>query len=126
MRFPSMRWNPRTLPTPSCGFVRTTRNTSLASRCESTPGRTCDERRRRAERHCKPCTGSVTTRGAPMTQQIERNAVDFDHCSPELPGRTQETRSGLRQQCPVARTEAHGGFWMALGYDEIVEAARDD
>lgn len=61
-----------------------------------------------------------------MTQQIERNEVDFDHCSTELPGRTQETLSGLRQQCPVARTDAHGGFWMALGYDEIVQAARDD
>ncbi len=55
-----------------------------------------------------------------------RNEIGFDHCSTDLPGHTQETWGELLSQCPVAHTQAHGGFWLALGYDEVVSVARDD
>jgi cytochrome P450 len=62
-----------------------------------------------------------------MTDQLSpTQGIDFDHASPDLPPKLKETWVELREQCPVTRTTAHGGFWMALGYDEVVQAARDD
>jgi cytochrome P450 len=59
-------------------------------------------------------------------QKTAELEVDFDHCSTEWSGRTDEAFAGMRNTCPVAHTSTHGGFWMALGYDEVVAAARDD
>ncbi len=59
-------------------------------------------------------------------QSVVGTSLDFDHAGTDLPGRTTATWNALREQCPVMHSNAHGGFWMALGYDEVVKAARDD
>ncbi len=52
--------------------------------------------------------------------------IDFDHHSAEYAQRWGEIYAGLRQsKCPVARTEAHGGYWVPSRYDDIVAIARD-
>jgi cytochrome P450 len=52
--------------------------------------------------------------------------VEFDHHSPAMPENNWAVFSELRAKCPVAYTEAHGGFWMISGHDEVQRAARDD
>ncbi|MET0324974.1 MAG: hypothetical protein ABW219_07115, partial [Ilumatobacteraceae bacterium] len=33
--------------------------------------------------------------------------------------------SDHRSRCPVAHSDAHGGFWAIVGYDELVDVADD-
>jgi cytochrome P450 len=62
-----------------------------------------------------------------ITTPTPRSAtVDFDHHSPEMPDRNWTVFAQLRTDCPVAYTEAHNGFWMISGHDEVQRAARDD
>src|SRR3954447_25974380 len=56
----------------------------------------------------------------------ERPAFPFDHTSPEFARDPWSTYERLRAECPVAWTEAHGGFWVASRYDDVYEIARDD
>ena len=49
----------------------------------------------------------------------------FDHLSPELAGTLPETMARVRELCPVARSDQHGGFWVAAGYQDAVAVARD-
>ena len=53
--------------------------------------------------------------------------VAFDHHSVEFRDRRLEIYRDLREQrCPVAHSTAHGGFYLAAGYDAVSEVARDD
>jgi len=52
--------------------------------------------------------------------------VDFDHNSQEHSEDPVASYRALREKCPVAWTEAHGGYWVMSGYDTVFEAARDD
>ncbi len=60
-----------------------------------------------------------------MAQQ-ERVVVDFDHHSPEVSAHTNEVLGEMARKCPVAWTEAHGGYWVVSGYEALAEASRDD
>jgi cytochrome P450 len=64
---------------------------------------------------------------APMTADDARRAAnDFD---PVRPGETftsaHEEFADLRPRCPVARSQEYGGFWAALGYDEVLSVITD-
>lgn len=52
--------------------------------------------------------------------------VDFDHNSQAHSRDPVGSYRALREKCPVAWTEAHGGYWVMSGYDSVFEAARDD
>lgn len=51
--------------------------------------------------------------------------IAFDHESPEHAETWPEEFRQIRESCPVAWTERHGGFWVATSYDAVVEMARD-
>ena len=54
-----------------------------------------------------------------------RIAVDYDHHSHDH-AESVEVHRTLRERCPVAWSENHGGYWVVTGYDELATVARDD
>lgn len=52
--------------------------------------------------------------------------VDFDHHSGEFAEDPWTPLAELRNTCPVAYTENHGGFWVLTGYEDIKQVATDD
>jgi cytochrome P450 len=58
--------------------------------------------------------------------QVRTTTVEFDHHSPIMPEHNWEVFADLRAKCPVAYTQAHGGYWMISGHDSVQAAARDD
>ncbi len=52
--------------------------------------------------------------------------VDFDHHSDEFNLNQRTINAELRQRCPVAWNETHGGFWFLSSYDAVSQTARDD
>lgn len=62
-----------------------------------------------------------------MDQQTGSKAcpIAFDHESPEHAEVWPEEFRQMRERCPVAWTERHGGYWVATSYDAVVEMARD-
>lgn len=57
---------------------------------------------------------------------VRSTMIDFDHHSPTMVDQNWEVFADLRSRCPVAYTEAHNGFWMISGHDEVQQAARND
>lgn len=55
-----------------------------------------------------------------------RPTVDFDHHSSEFADNWRNITSGLRTKCPVAWTDAHGGYWVVTRYDDVKAVALDD
>lgn len=51
--------------------------------------------------------------------------VDFDHHSPTFARNPIGILSKLRDECPVAYTNAHGGYWVVTRYDDVVAVCRD-
>ncbi|QFG20321.1 cytochrome P450 [Actinomadura sp. WMMB 499] len=49
----------------------------------------------------------------------------FDHLSPDLADTMPETMARMRELCPVARSEEHGGFWVATRYEDVLDVAQD-
>ena len=49
----------------------------------------------------------------------------FDHLSDELAQAMPDTMARMRELCPVARSEEHGGFWVVSSYDEALAVAQD-
>lgn len=54
------------------------------------------------------------------------NEADFDHNSPSFGADLRGQLRALQSQCPVARSEKHGGFWVLTKYSDVAMAARDD
>lgn len=61
-----------------------------------------------------------------MTTFEDRKVVEFDHHSPEYAENSRSINADLRSKCPVAHTDAHGGFWVISRYDDVVAAAKND
>ncbi|MEV4729883.1 cytochrome P450 [Saccharopolyspora sp. NPDC049426] len=61
-----------------------------------------------------------------MTEQPRCPIVHFDHHSAEHAANHVDAYRELRQECPVAWTDAHGGFWVLSDYPSVFEASRDD
>lgn len=59
-------------------------------------------------------------------QLMPGQEVDFDHHAPEYAVDWMDTNRVLRDGCPVAHTDAHGGFWVVSRYDDVSTIARDD
>ncbi|OBH35352.1 hypothetical protein A5692_12160 [Mycobacterium sp. E342] len=55
-----------------------------------------------------------------------RPTVDFDHHSAVFADNWREVTKDLRSRCPVAWTEAHGGYWVVSRYDDVKKVALDD
>ena len=53
-------------------------------------------------------------------------SVHFDHHAPDFAADPWPVLADLRQRCPVARSDAYGGFWVVTGYDDIKRVAHDD
>ena len=51
--------------------------------------------------------------------------ADFDALAPETFDSTYALYAGLRSTCPVARSDAWGGFWAFLRYEDVCQAAAD-
>lgn len=61
-----------------------------------------------------------------MTTSTSRpEAVPFDNTDRQLIDNLYERIEEVQAKCPVAWSEAHGGFWMLTKYDDVVEASRD-
>jgi cytochrome P450 len=61
-----------------------------------------------------------------MTARASRpESVTFDNTDPELIHDLYARVAEVQARCPVAWTEASGGFWMLTKYDDVVEASRD-
>lgn len=52
--------------------------------------------------------------------------VHFDHHSPEVAADPWPILADLRGRCPVAKSDAHDGFWVVTGYEQIKQVATDD
>ena len=61
-----------------------------------------------------------------MTTFDERTATQFDHHSTEYAENSRSINAELRAKCPVAHTDAHGGFWVISRYEDVVAAAKND
>ena len=49
--------------------------------------------------------------------------ADFDPLQPETFDSPQDEYRRLRRECPVAHSDAWGGFWALMKYDDVVRAA---
>src|SRR6266568_322171 len=79
------------------------------------------------DRARRPCVGGVLM----STNEPARRVIEFDHHSPDLTAEVTDLGVGvslspLRERCPIGWTEAHGGYWVATGYDEIQKISRND
>jgi cytochrome P450 len=61
-----------------------------------------------------------------MSEHV-RLAERFDHHDPEFSkeGTNEAVYRELVSRCPVAHSDAHGGFWAIAGYEELVAVAND-
>jgi cytochrome P450 len=50
---------------------------------------------------------------------------DFDHLSPDVARNLHPTLATMRAECPVARIEKHGGFWLVSKYDDVLRVVQD-
>ena len=53
-------------------------------------------------------------------------SVEFDHHSPAYAEDWIDIYRDLRATCPVAHTDAHGGFYVVTRYEDVATVARDD
>lgn len=61
----------------------------------------------------------------PMDQdEVTALVRDFDHTQPRHAGTWRDTFSKLRAHCPRARSEKHGGFWLASNYRDVLGVAQ--
>ena len=65
-----------------------------------------------------------------MSETAERTGrcpvVHFDHNSAEHAQDPVASYRALRDEAPVAWSDAHGGYWILSGYKPVFEASRDD
>ncbi len=52
-------------------------------------------------------------------------ANHFDLHAPELGRELHGTLARARAQCPVARSDQHGGYWVVTGYEDVLRVAQD-
>ena len=57
---------------------------------------------------------------------VTDNAAAFDHHSPGYAREWRQIYQELRAGCPVARSEAHGGFYVLTRYEDIERVIKDD
>ncbi|WP_214400884.1 cytochrome P450 [Pseudonocardia lacus] len=55
----------------------------------------------------------------------QRPTPDFDPATASSPAESHALYRRLRHECPVARSDAHGGFWALTRYADVAAAAGD-
>lgn len=60
-----------------------------------------------------------------MTVQTQPT-LEFDHNSAAYAQSWREIYQGLRSRCPVAHSDAHGGFYVLTRYADVARAVKDD
>lgn len=60
------------------------------------------------------------------TTATDQFVTRFDHQHPDFtPDTAPEVYAELRSRCPVAHTDAHGGYWVLTRYADVLNAAKD-
>ena len=54
----------------------------------------------------------------------DRATIEFDHTSTAHANNWQDSYSQLREKCPHAWTESHGGYWVASRYKDVMSVAQ--
>ena len=49
----------------------------------------------------------------------------FDYLAPEVNEHLVATLATMRAQCPVTHSDAHGGYWVATRYEDVLRVAQD-
>lgn len=49
----------------------------------------------------------------------------FDYLAPELSAALHPTLERMRERCPVAHSDAHGGYWIVTRYEDVLRVAQD-
>lgn len=49
----------------------------------------------------------------------------FDYLAPEVAQHITETLDVMRSRCPVAHSDAHGGYWIVSRYQDVLHVAQD-
>jgi cytochrome P450 len=57
---------------------------------------------------------------------IDDQLARLDHHDPEFGRDPYVVYSAMRERCPVAHSEAHGGYWLVAGYDDVAGILKDD
>lgn len=52
-------------------------------------------------------------------------ASHFDHLSPALAADLHPTLTRMREKCPVAHSDQHGGYWIFSRYEDVLSIAQD-
>src|SRR5215469_6566037 len=75
----------------------------------------------------EPTTSTTSGAGPLPGDQLpdEWCAHHFDHLSADLAQALPETMARVRALCPVARSDAHDGFWVVSGYEEALSVAQN-
>jgi len=60
-----------------------------------------------------------------MTEAEKHPVPDFDPLASDAPDDALATYARLRAQCPVAHTDAYGGYWALTRYADVAAAAAD-
>jgi cytochrome P450 len=63
---------------------------------------------------------------AQASEGVRTGSVHFDHHASDFAAEPWSTLADLRARCPVAHSDAYGGFWVVTGYEEIKQVAHDD
>ena len=70
----------------------------------------------------KGCKRLHTFAGSPILPAMTQ---DFDPLAPEDFDSPHVEYAHLRRECPVAHSNAWGGFWALMKYEDVVRAATD-
>jgi cytochrome P450 len=49
----------------------------------------------------------------------------FDYLAPAVAQHLNETLDFMRTRCPVAKSDAHDGYWIVTGYQDVLRVAQD-
>jgi cytochrome P450 len=61
-----------------------------------------------------------------MSAGVSDAAGVFDHLDPAVASRVHDVLGEFRRSCPVARSDAHGGFYVVTRYDAIKHVAQHE
>jgi cytochrome P450 len=67
----------------------------------------------------------METNGQPGPLTDEWVIRHFDHLSPQFARELHPTLARARALCPVAHSDAHGGFWVLTRYEDVLKVAQD-
>ena len=52
-------------------------------------------------------------------------STDFDYLSPDVAQNLHERLADMQQRCPVAHSDAYGGYWILTRYEDVLRVVQD-